>query len=204
MGDAVTAARSKMVQVRLPFMPELSAAELSSCGTYRYTLTRSLDHQGVADLLIQGTELARRRCLFVMLNPSTADAYANDPTIEKCIKLARRWGYQVLDVVNLYAYRATDPKALRHAGIPADLGMNIIGPSNDNWIASLGASASRVVLAWGGNSPMPERAECVLRILETVYGLDLFCIKQNKDGSPVHPLYQRDDSELQLFDRSKL
>lgn len=193
-----------MVQVRLPFMPDLSAAELSLCGTYRYTLTRSLDHQAVADGLIQGTDRRRRRIIFVMLNPSTADAYANDPTIEKCIKFARGWGYQVLDVVNLYAYRATDPKALRRAGVPADLGMNIIGPSNDNWIASLGSLASRVVLAWGGNSPMPERAEHVIRILEGAGHRDLFCIKQNKDGSPVHPLYQRDDSELQLFDRSKL
>jgi hypothetical protein len=203
-GETMTTARSKMVQVPLPFMPKLSDAELSPCGTYRYMLSRSLDHQGVDDLLIQGTERARRRCLFVMLNPSTADALLNDPTIEKCIKFARAWGYQRLDVVNLYAYRATDPKALRVAAVPSQLGTNIIGPNNDNWIASLAADASRVVLAWGGNSPMPERAGHVLRILETVGHQDLCCLKQNKDGSPVHPLYQRDDSVLQLFDRRQL
>ncbi len=93
-------------------MPKLSAAVLSDCGVYRYTLSRSLDHQGIDDEVSQRTGMPRKRCLFVMLNPSTADADTNDPTIEKCIKLARHWGYDRLDVVNLYAYRAAARRRL--------------------------------------------------------------------------------------------
>lgn len=97
----MTAARSRMVQVQLPFMPKSSDAVLSDCGTYRYALSRSLDHQAIDDEFVQGTtNVLRSRCLFVMLNPSTADADVNDPTIEKCIKLARSWGHRRLDVVD--------------------------------------------------------------------------------------------------------
>lgn len=187
-----------MTQVPLPFMPVLSCATLSSCGTYRYTLSRSLDHQSVYDPDVEGSKSRRRRCLFVMLNPSTADALVNDPTIEKCVKLARAWGHQRLDVGNLYAYRATDPKALRRSAGIADLGMGIIGPKNDDWLRNMASLADTIVLGWGNNSPLPERALDVVRLLQRCRTEPpaLWCLKQNKDGSPIHPLYQRDDSQL--------
>ena len=216
----MTAARSRMVQQPLPFMPVLGDATISECGMYRYTLSRSLDHLGVnSPITTEG--IRRRRCLFVMLNPSVADALVNDPTIEKIIKFARELRlatssdgtdfelrqHHVLDVGNLYAYRATDPKELRRAAAQDVLGLGtrIIGPDNDVHLSRMAYGAETVVIGWGANSPLPERAGEVINLLRAAqarrFGVrheetTLYCLKQNKDGSPIHPLYQRDDSQF--------
>src|SRR5262249_14212908 len=93
------------------------AAVISDCGRYRYSLTR------------RWGDAAEPRALFVMLNPSTADAEQDDPTIRRCIGFAKAWGMGSLEVVNLYALRATDPAALLSAPDP-------IGPKNDTMITS--------------------------------------------------------------------
>jgi hypothetical protein len=61
---------------------------------------------------------ATKRCLFIMLNPSTADEHVLDPTVKKCVKWARSWGFGALDVCNLFAWRATDPSELYHIPDP--------------------------------------------------------------------------------------
>ena len=101
-------------------------AVFSGCGRYRYRLTRELG--GKLTLTV------------VMLNPSTADGSADDPTIRRCKGFAKDWGYGRLVIVNLYAFRATNPKdmwRLAHADrnrphLP--LG-NIIGEDNDSAIS---------------------------------------------------------------------
>ena len=94
--------------------PAAGAAVLSPCGAYRYLLTRRFG---------PGKKLAT----FVMLNPSTADAERDDATIRKCVGFARSWGCAGLQVVNLFAFRATDPTDLRMADDP-------VGPENDVWL----------------------------------------------------------------------
>src|SRR6185369_17379869 len=96
-------------------------AVISKCGKYRYSLRREW---------IGG---AGTVC-FIMLNPSTADASVDDPTIRRCIGFAQRWGYQILEVVNLYAYRATRPRDMFAAADP-------VGPENEYYLckAALGA-----------------------------------------------------------------
>lgn len=108
-----------------------SDAVLSDCGTYRYSLTRVWDE-------------SRPRVCFVMLNPSTADASANDPTIVRCRNFAYSWNYGSLEVVNLFAYRATNPRVLRTVQDP-------IGPENDRHIieaTARGGCHPRVGLSW--------------------------------------------------------
>src|SRR5437588_2477108 len=90
------------------------SAVFSPDGRYRYLLTRRLGR-------------SRRVATFIMLNPSTADAINNDPTIRKCVGFARRWGCGLLQVVNLFALRATEPRVLRAAADP-------VGPENSRWI----------------------------------------------------------------------
>ena len=80
-----------------------AGALLSSCGTYRYRLWRYWHTE-------------REPLIFIMLNPSTADAMQDDPTIRKCIGFAKRLGFGGIEVVNLFAYRATDPRDLRANG----------------------------------------------------------------------------------------
>lgn len=115
---------------------------------------------------------------FVLLNPSTADARADDPTIIRCSRRARDLGYGGLLVTNLFAFRATDPRALKQAADP-------VGPANDAWIAAA-AAEGRTVLGWGQHGRFQGRDQAVLRLLA---GQPLYCLRTGRDGAPCHPLY---------------
>ena len=155
-----------------------SDAVLSDCGTYRYALMRRW---------AEGHPLR-----FVMLNPSTADAEQDDPTIRRCIGFAKREGYAALIVLNLYAYRSTDPKALLTCADP-------VGPDNDrilrNHLLSATEGHNPVVAAWGVNA-RPERVE---RVLNLWPGVDWRCLGMTKDRHPRHPLYVRGDQSLDYY-----
>lgn len=142
-----------------------SGAEFSPCLKYRYELTRFWDG-------------SNRHAAFVMLNPSTADANEDDPTIRKCVGFARRWGYGGIRVYNVYALRATDPNELKRSDNP-------IGPDNDSWIRRA-ASNEIVVAAWGTFRVHPDRAQHVLGLLN---GASVHCLRVTKEGRPQHPLY---------------
>jgi len=150
-------------------------AVLSPCGQYRYSLTR---------MFFTG----RDQVLFVMLNPSTADAETNDPTIRRCIGFARRWGFQELAVANLFAWRATEPRELRQVIDP-------VGPENDRYLMMMSRCADAVIAAWGARGSYRNRAEEVLDLLEgPVEHLGL-----TKQGYPKHPLYLRADAARMAF-----
>jgi hypothetical protein len=120
-----------------------------------------------------------------MLNPSTADAEHDDPTIRRCIRFAQDWGFAQLKVVNLYAYRATDPRHLRnviHAGADA------IGPENDCTIAKVVGGSDLVICAWGANNTYRREAR-VLDLIAAPHTLGLSAVA----GKPRHPLYVRAD-----------
>ena len=113
-------------------------ADLSDDGIYRYVLGREWDSEGA----VLG---------FVMLNPSTADAEADDPTIRRCVGFAKRIGYGGIRVVNIYAYRTSSPLVLMKAGTD---GTDIVGPENDLAISDAAHYCHRMVAGWGGSSPM--------------------------------------------------
>lgn len=151
-------------------------AVISDCGRYRYTLEREW-------MTGAGT------CLFVMLNPSTADASEDDPTIRRCIGFAQRWGYQRLEVGNLFALRATDPKQLRR--LPLE---EAVGHDNDRWLRRLCTRAALIVCAWGAHSTAPYRMPWVEPILAERKG-GVVCLGTTKAGQPRHPLYVKGDTE---------
>jgi hypothetical protein len=144
-----------------------TGAILDPTGIYRYLLWREWEPGG-------------RRIAFVMLNPSTADATTNDPTIRRCIGFARSWGFGALDVVNLFAYRATYPLELRNAADP-------VGPENDQYILDASKRADVVLLAWGNHGTLLDRDREVLRLLSG--RRDLLCLNVTNAGQPRHPLY---------------
>jgi hypothetical protein len=131
---------------------------------YRYTLTRIWDR-------------SKRRVCFVMLNPSTADGYEDDPTIRRCIGFAERWGYGSLSVVNLYAFRATDPRELWKTTFP-------VGKENDTWIERAVLESKCVVAAWGAGAKCRVRTRQVMSLLKGAV-----CLGTSKSGAPRHPLY---------------
>lgn len=153
------------------------SAIISECGKYRYLLTRD-------------SEVAapdRGTALFLMLNPSTADATLDDPTIRRCRSFARAWGCAGLSVANLYAFRATRPADLWQADDP-------IGPDNDALLGRLAAEYGDIVCAWGANA----KTDRVLAVAETLInaGARLWCFGTTKDGQPRHPLYVKGDTQL--------
>lgn len=142
-----------------------SGASFSRCRHYRYSLWR---------------RWAKDRPLVMMigLNPSTADARQDDPTIRRCIGFARDWGYGGLIVTNLFAFRATYPADLKSASNP-------IGPRNDAWIRRMAREVETIVAAWGNDGAWLHRSASVRQLLAG----RLHCLRLNACGEPAHPLY---------------
>ncbi len=160
----------------LPGLEPSGRATFSPCQQYRYTPHPTLPRNDGIGM-----------CVFVMLNPSTATAEENDPTVRRCIGYATDWGYHTLTVLNAFAYRATDPREMKHTDDP-------VGPENDHWLRTITQSeeARRVSIAWGPDGGYLERDLAVMNIL-TERGIPPFCLGTNLDGTPKHPLYLRKD-----------
>ncbi len=158
-------------------------AILSPCGIYRYSLTRSWFQADTP----KGDKTF---CLFVMLNPSTADASLDDPTIRRCVGFASRWGYRHLSVVNLFALRATDPTAL-YAVSPS----YAIGGDNDAHIRMHAKAADLVVCAWGSHGGLRNRDREVKKILLEEAADRVMALGWTKGGQPRHPLYMSSVAE---------
>ncbi len=143
-------------------------AEISECGKYRWNLRRVLT-----------TDNNKVVC-FVMLNPSTADAEIDDPTVRRCMQYARDWGYGILEVRNIFALRATDPRELRTTKNPEG------DPRGLESIAEA-KKADLIVAAWGATIPF-KRDVTVCDLFKD--GTPVHCLRKTKLGYPVHPLYQ--------------
>lgn len=158
-----------------------ASAVLSPCGRHRYTLTRDVSSHA-ADVVPP-----RGRVLFVMLNPSTADAEKDDPTIRKCRGFAERWGFASLEVVNLFSFRATDPDDLwRSAERNTE--------TSDGHIIAAVERAETVVMAFGAKAKAAGRGDVVedlirrrLRVLGRRDWLHSIGMPA-KSGAPQHPL----------------
>lgn len=145
-----------------------SSAYFSRCGKYRYRLYRRWSDA--------------KHVTFVMLNPSTADARNDDPTIRRCIGFAKDWGCGCLEVLNIFALRSTSPRALIHTFDP-------IGPLNNDFLLSLTLRTDRfIVAAWGRHGTLWERGKWVAQMLAR-RDVSLHALGANKDGTPKHPLY---------------
>ncbi len=128
------------------------------------------------------------KVLWLMCNPSSADAYQNDPTIRRVIALTKAipeyWHQEFggVEIVNLYSFRATHPKDLKAAGWP-------IGEGNDEIILQQAKSEEigMIVAAWGMH-PQAERVRAVEAMLKANGTKQLQCFGLCRDGNPRHPL----------------
>ena len=138
-------------------------ATLSKNGIYRYMLYREWDK-------------TKPTLMFIMLNPSTADAYKDDPTIRRCISFAKELGYGSLYVGNLFPFRSPSPKELsehKHSHISMDI--------NKKWVKSMYGKSEKTIAAWGSNYKG--------KIPLYIRGMKLYTLRINASGSPAHPLY---------------
>lgn len=160
-------------------------AVMSTCGNYRYYLSRTWYRQS-----------PKGHCVFIMLNPSTADHTLNDRTVSKCIAYAKRWGFGGLIVLNLFALRSTDPKVLKTHHDPQ--GINNGGWINDTLQAlkreneNRGYAGPWVICAWGTFGELfgaGYAMQCYLHEMD----IQPYMLKLTKDGHPYHPLYLKKD-----------
>lgn len=148
-----------------PFQADMKReATFSSCQSYRYSLLREWS-------------ATQNKVLFIGLNPSTADATIDDPTIRRCIGFARSWGFGGLYMGNLFAFRSTDPRGLFSASDP-------VGPDNDATLLELAGVVRLVVAAWGNHGAYLGQASHVRSLFRS-----LSVLKLNRSGQPAHPLY---------------
>ena len=164
--------------------PRNSGAVISECGKYRYQLWRVWDE-------------AKPLVLFIMLNPSTADATKNDRTISRCINFAKSWGYGGIMVGNIFAFRATKPWNLALANDP-------VGEGNNAHLIEMSLKSGLTVAAWG-NGRWVERLATRkgLKPLEGV-GVVLHYLELCDDGTPKHPLYLKKDLKPKPFSVPKI
>lgn len=165
--------------------PTMNRATFSPCERYRYTLTR----EGLGG---SGT------VVFIGLNPSVATADVNDPTVTRCMNFARAWGAGRYVMLNLFAWRDTDPRGLLKVEDP-------VGPENDAVLLAETSGAKHVVAAWGSHAFLRERLlsarVAVVCGMLAKRGVELQCLGTAKDGQPRHPLYLPKDSTLRPWRR---
>lgn len=151
-------------------------AEFSECRKYRYALWRVWDEM-------------KPLVMFIGLNPSTANADTDDPTIQSVTRISKHNGYGGFYMMNLYGIISPDPNVLKVVDDP--MGHNI------EWLAEIQTRCSSVVFAWGNFKEAKEVSR------QHIFYYDgALCIGQNKNGTPKHPLYQKADSILKPFQRT--
>jgi hypothetical protein len=159
-------------------------ATFSPCENYRYTLLREWsclsDKAGYV--------------LFIMLNPSTADEHILDPTVRRCVQYAIDWGYKEMHVVNIFAWRSTDPKGL-------DDNLDPIGIDNDKCIYSEVEEADLVIAAWGTHGTFKNRGEQVTEMITKLK--NIYCLKKVKGDIPGHPLYLKRNLTPIIYSKKK-
>lgn len=149
-------------------------ALISEDGKYRYSLTREWDPY-------------KPKVLFVGLNPSTADQSLDDPTVGKCVRFAKHWGFGGLLIGNLFAIRSSSPEAIYTEEDP-------VGIENDKHLLKMASQAELVVACWGNHGMFKDRALEVCNLIP-----HMKCLIKNKTGQPRHPLYIRLSQELMEF-----
>lgn len=151
-------------------------AVLSPDEQYRYYLWRKWDD-------------GRPTIAWLMANPSTADGFSSDSTINRVYGYSDRWGYGSFVVANLFAYRSDDPNDLDSVDNP-------IGPRNDEILQNLTSMADLVVGAWGDPGDWYGRPGEVLQMLDA----DIYALTVLSSGNPGHPLYKDSDLEPKPYD----
>lgn len=141
-----------------------SGAHFSPDRLYRYSLHRIWDSN-------------TKPAMFIGLNPSTADERLNDPTVRRCLRFAKDWGYGGLIMTNAFGLRATSPKVLLSAKDP-------VGPENNACLLRLANEAGIVIAAWGNHGGILNRSLTIKKLLPHLNHLGLTGV-----GQPKHPLY---------------
>jgi hypothetical protein len=163
--------------------PWMTKAEFSEDRVFRYTLER-----------VWWPTPNQHQVAFIGLNPSTADEQQDDPTVRRCIRYAKKWGYSGMVMLNIFAIRGTDPRILRS---PRD----IKGPLNDHHIARIiqRAETQLVIGCWGNWGELHGRGKDVIGLVKSARRQLYRLGPLTKLGHPRHPLYLKGDLQPELL-----
>jgi hypothetical protein len=153
-------------------------AVISDCGRYRYLLRRVWDFK-------------KPRALVDMLNPSTADARMDDPTVKSVVRLTNALGFGSFEIANLYGWRETDPDALLACVDP-------VGPDNDQIVAAAISRCDVTICAWGAHKMAERRSRAMIELVRSLRP-SAFCFGKTKAGAPKHPLYIKTGTALESY-----
>lgn len=150
---------------------------------YRYVLHRSwhdeLDYE--------------KPVMWIGLNPSTADEKSDDPTIRKIRFFSQRAGYNSFYMLNLFAFRATSPKDMKKEAEP-------VGPDNLFYITEFAPLMQGIILCYGNHGKHRSRDVLTVELLKQLPGIpELQCLGKNANGTPKHPLYLRNTTQIMPF-----
>ena len=147
---------------------------------YRYVLTHRWDEL-----------MPERACMWIGLNPSTADEQQLDPTLRRIKGFCMAHDFNCFHMLNIFAFRSTDPKIMKQESDPT-------GQENDRWLTETADKCSLVVACWGAHGRHLGRSAEVISLLSN-YGKTLRCLGKTKDGFPAHPLYMPGDATLKAL-----
>lgn len=166
--------------MQMALFPSTKTATLDRRRVYRYQLWR------------RWSDAPQFRYVnFVLLNPSTADESTDDPTVRKCVKFARTWGFDGLCITNLFAYRSTNRRALYKVVDP-------VGFGNNRHILAVATDAALVVCGWGLDGSLMGRGSIVRRMLRR---FDPHYLRLTRE-QPWHPLYLPDNTRPTRWPRN--
>ncbi len=147
---------------------------------YRYVLKHRWDEL-----------MPENACMWIGLNPSTADEQQLDPTLRRIRGFCIVNDFNCFYMLNIFAFRATDPKVMKQESDPT-------GPENDRWLREISDKCSIVVACWGTHGKHVGRGEEVIRLFSK-HRKKLHCLDRTKDGHPMHPLYMPGDAKLKVL-----
>ena len=139
-----------------------AGVEFSECRKYRYKLWRVWDDN-----------LPIVMC--IGLNPSTANAIKNDPTITNLSKMLKILGYGGFYMMNLFAFISSHPADMLTCA-------DAIG-DNDIKLKEVSEICDEVIFCWGNFKQADERIKEVLPKYPNAK-----CFGLTKSGKPFHPL----------------
>lgn len=147
----------------------------SSCKTWRYTLRHTW---------AQSSNEPELACVWIGLNPSTANERQLDSTLRRVRDFSKEWGFNTFYMLNLFAFSATKPRDLRKAAHP-------IGRNNNHWLRKITKKGKMVICAWGNHGLFRRRQH---EVLEFLNGTELYHLGMTIKGAPRHPLYVKKGS----------
>lgn len=154
-----------------------SGAVFSSNRAYRYVLWRMW--RSIGDY-----------AAFIGLNPSKADEVDNDPTVKRCIAFAKAWGLSGIFMLNIFAFKATDPDEMMATASP-------IGRKNDEMLLRYCRKSKIIVACWGTHGAYRNRGDDVAK--RVLKGQTIYCLGTTKNGFPKHPLYLAKTAGLEPY-----